>query len=237
MNQIQFFSTVLAISLLSSCDDERKCISGEGTSVDRNYDVPTFNQFAYYGPGEVYATVDSSVDLRISAQLNVLEALQVDVNGGELQIGKDDCFRNHKTIRTYFSSPSLSAVSLSGSSNFVCTDIYRGNSFYGEISGSGSMSVNVDVKNLYLESSGSGEFWVSGITQTQSIEISGSADVHAFDTRSHHCSVEISGSGDVEVFVTGQLDIEISGSGTVYYRGNPVIKSDISGSGQIVNRN
>jgi hypothetical protein len=75
---------------------------------------------------------------------------------------------------------------------------------------------------------------VAGTAKKQSVNISGSSKIDAFDLKSEESEVSISGSGNVNINVTQSLEARVSGSGDIRYKGNPDIRNiHVSGSGNI----
>ena len=77
---------------------------------------------------------------------------------------------------------------------------------------------------------------LSGSTDKQDIQVSGSGRYEAAGLRSEKVNAEISGSGEVVVTVSGELIVDISGSGTVTYSGDPAVDESISGSGKLIKK-
>lgn len=229
---------IIAITALglAACSKNGPCINGSGGYASRSYSVSAFNEISSYGDAQVIVSKDTITSIRVEAQQNVLDALNLEVRNGELQIGRNNCFRNTKTIKVYVSTPSLSSVNLSGSGSIEGIGTFSAHSFRSEISGSGSISFAVDVDNLNCTSSGSGTLHFAGSADYQDIEMSGSGQTHNFDLQSREANVRISGSGSCEVRVSDKLDVHISGSGNVFYKGNPIINSSISGSGRLISK-
>ncbi len=227
----------VAALLITSCTDDYRCIQGKGNYETRYYDLGEFNELAFYGDGQVLVRHDSVRSIRIEAQSNVLNALDVEVRNKELQIGRKNCFIGTKSIKVYVSTPKLIGANLSGSGSIEGIGTFQSVDFRADISGNGSMDFDIDVQNLYCNSSGSGEMRFRGNALYQRLDFSGSGEANNFGLNTRETTVRISGSGDCEVRVSDELDVKISGSGDVYYKGNPTINSKISGSGHIVNKN
>jgi hypothetical protein len=65
------------------------------------------------------------------------------------------------------------------------------------------------------------------------LEISGAAEIHAFNLESKRAKISVSGAGDVEINASESLSVDISGAGQVDYKGNPEIKENLSGVGEL----
>ncbi|MEX0967166.1 MAG: head GIN domain-containing protein [Bacteroidia bacterium] len=233
------FSLIIAFMLvMGACSkDGHRCIKGKGSIVSRDFSIQPFDRFSYFGSGDIYITQGAATTMRIEGQQNILEELDIDNTGGELRIGKNNCFRGHKDITIHITTPSLISVSLSGSSTLRGIGTFESTSFQASISGSGDADLNIFTEHLVADISGSGSMRFGGSAGFQHLNISGSGSMHAFALEGEEADIDVSGSGECEVNVSQKLKVRISGSGDVYYKGNPVIESDISGSGKLVRVN
>lgn len=232
---IPLAALVLSVFMIG-CAKSYRCVDGSGEYQSQVYGVQSFDEVSVHGDAEVYVYQDTFTEVRVEAQRNVLEALNVRVNNGELEIGKDNCFRNSKTIKVYVTTPVLRAADLSGSGTLKTIGRFQASVFRADISGSGEMDLNVVTDNFVGELSGSGKLTLTGIGTEQHYDISGSGDVRAFEFSGKSADIEISGSGNCEVNVSDRLHVDISGSGNVFYKGRPSITTDISGSGNIISK-
>jgi len=227
----------LAITILSSCEKDKNCIYGSGSMVSRDYSISNFDELYMYGEAEVFITRAGETSLRIEGQANVLNALNVEVNNGNLSIGRDNCFKESSELKVYLSTPELSGVSISGLCDVQSYTTFSADHFNAEIDGTGSMDLNLDVEEFSVNISGDGEIMASGKADMQSIRISGKGDLELFELIGTTGDIDIDGMGEVEINVSESLDVTISGSGDIYYLGNPSISQNISGLGNIINAN
>ena len=87
-----------------------------------------------------------------------------------------------------------------------------------------------------MELSGGSEIELHGIADEVELDLSGAAEVHAFNLESKRAAIGVSGAGDVEINASEKLAVDISGAGEVQYMGDPEIKKDISGVGEITKK-
>ena len=78
-----------------------------------------------------------------------------------------------------------------------------------------------------------GEVKLKGRADHLILELSGAAEVDAFDLASKTADIDISGASEVELSVSDELNVDISGAGEVKYKGSPSINQDISGAGEL----
>ena len=145
-------------------------------------------------------------------------------------------------------SPSLSGLSVSGSTQFNGRDDITSPSFRLSVSGSGKINGNFEcdtfstrisgsadvlsniVCNKFdLTVTGSGNISVTGSCNDMDINISGSGTLTANEFEVKNANIRVSGSARIHIWVLDNLKANMSGSGRVRYRGNP--KVDYGGSG------
>ena len=98
------FVVMLAVGVslfIAGCGKSYKCVDGSGEYTSQTYRLASFDEVSLNIDARVYVYKDTFTEVRVEAQRNVLEALKISVNNGELEIGDDNCFRNSKTIRVY----------------------------------------------------------------------------------------------------------------------------------------
>lgn len=217
----------------SSCSKETRCITGKGDRVSRDYEVADFKHVHLSGSDYLEIRKGEVYELRIEAQDNIHDRIEVEVSGEELEVDLKHCVMSHKEIRIFVTTPVLEDISVSGSGDVVVKDEFENESARLSVSGSGSIEHRVSTDELRVEISGSGEVLISGYADEQDVRISGSGEYLAFPLESRLCDIRVSGSGDGEIFVTEYLKAEISGSGDIRYRGNPSMHISVSGSGDI----
>ncbi len=209
-------------------------IEGKGPKVTKTLDLDAFRGLGLSINAEVYLRQGSTQSVKIEAQQNILDNIETNVDNGHWKIKFDKNVREHDGVKIWVTVPTLQRAAVSGSG-----DIIGENSFSNlgdldlAVSGSGSIHLDSDSKNLEVAISGSGDMKLGGSTGKCNIRISGSGDVEAFDLGTSDCSVKISGSGDASVKSSGNLDVAIAGSGDVFYKGSPKVRSKISGSGDV----
>jgi hypothetical protein len=166
-----------------------------------------------------------------------MSLIETDVDNGKLVISQGNYNLKPTTLDFNITVANLKGISISGSGNVTGESRFVSDEFFAKISGSGDMTLELEVANLESQISGSGSVNLSGKTHNHDAAISGSGKINAFDMDAKNVSIKISGSGDCKVNATETLTAKISGSGDVFYRGHPQINSKVSGSGSLESRN
>ncbi len=105
------------------------------------------------------------------------------------------------------------------------------------ITGSGDITLTSITQFLNAEVTGSGDYHLNGIAKEANYDISGSGTIDGYDMLTETASVDISGSGDCNLSVTSKLTVSVDGSGNVRYKGDPNVSSSVVGSGDVMKVN
>lgn len=209
--------TILCLSLmlftLSGCKLFGHA-TGSGTMKLEKRTVPAFTALNISGAYEVEIVAQKEQSLEIEGDDNLLPLIKTEVRNGVLEIDNEKSFNTKNKIRVRISAPTFNAVSTSGASDIVIT--------------------NVKSDQFDIETSGAGSLKVSGEAQTVKIESSGAGEVDTKDLRAQKVKITSSGAASAEVYATEELAASVSGAGKVNYYGNPkVVNEDKSGAGSI----
>jgi len=215
---------------------DSKKIKGEGTATTQDRKAGNFNEIYTHGSFNVEITDAETNSVKVEAQPNLQEYIEVENNGSELHIRNKKGYdlRPDKEIVIYISAPSLKGVFLSGSGNIKSTNQIKGSDKFDlKSSGSGNISLDIETTSMDASISGSGNITLKGKTNDLDGKISGSGNIRAKEMQSANTSVKISGSGSAEVVATQKLDTKIAGSGDVKYWGDASVDSKVQGSGSV----
>ncbi|RPD47846.1 DUF2807 domain-containing protein [Hymenobacter sediminis] len=238
MKTKQLLLPLLAVLWLPSCDNgiTGPRVRGTGPSETETRTLSSFNRIELKVDGEVIITQGPQQEVRVEAQRNILDVLETEISGNELEIEYGNVnVRDHDPVKVYVTVPALTEVHVSGSGKIRSAAPWSAEKFEVKVSGSGEADISfTQITSLRTDVSGSGEVRLAGASQSHNISISGSGRVAAYDLNTQDSYVSISGSGRSYVLATRTLNADISGSGSVYYRGTPAVNSRISGSGKVI---
>ena len=224
----------------TGCDDGQFCKDARGPIEFEEFDLSTFRGVHVKRKARVFIEQGEEQRVRVEAQDNVFEELDLRVRNDILVIDLDRCFFDLDMDVFLTMTEPISDLIISGSGRIEGEgQLLAADRLSIDISGSGDIRANLDAEDIETQISGSGDLRLSGIARDHEISISGSGDLRAFDLDTRSTDIRISGSGNAEVFVDGgQLNVRISGSGDVRYKGSPeTIDTSVSGSGNVINAN
>jgi hypothetical protein len=211
-------------------------IEGSGNVISEEFNINNFSGLDFSGVGRVIVELGDSESLRVEAEDNLLEYIEIEVRDDFLQIGieKGVSFQPTKEIIFYITVVELNNVTVSGLGDIEFPEMNL-KSFDVQISGAGNVNVQkLFADDLLVQISGLGSLGINGgRIYNQIIEISGSGNYEGANLESDVALVDLSGLGSSKLWVNESLDVTISGAGSVHYAGEPEVSSDISGVGRL----
>lgn len=241
MNIMRKLSVLVCAGLISlSCSAQwGKTIKGNGNNVTIERNTGDYDGVAVSGWFDVDLVSGNEGEITLTGEENLLEYIITEVKDGKLVI-KTEKGVNLKTsnwksgIHITVPVESISSVSMSGSGDIVGKTKIKTDYFKTAMSGSGDITLDLDVQNISASMSGSGDITLSGDTTNFEATISGSGDIEAYDLEADNVDATISGSADIQVTANKSLKARVSGSGDISYKGNPEkVNTKTSGSGDI----
>lgn len=195
----------------------KRTIKGSGDIVTQTREIGQFDRIRANGSFDVFVTIGNEQKITVSFDDNLIDLIETDVKGRTLRLDSEGSYSSRKSCRVDITVPSLEAILVSGSGDFVVEGL-DGGEFEYEVGGSSDATLSGTVDEIH-------------------IEISGSGDVDARNLKAKRAYVEIAGSGDVDVWADELFEGNIYGSGDIAYYGNPEkVTRQVFGSGDIRKR-
>lgn len=232
-----FLSAIVLLTSAISC--KRRTEEGHGKVGVKDYNVTTFSSVDVGAPIDIDMTVGNVTKPTVSIKgyENLLGKITCKVENGVLKIDKDGIFTLYtdKDIKATITVPSLTALTIRGTSEAKIHGNITGESFVLNIKGAGDVTIDeLNTNSFVTKVSGAGDLDVkNGAVSKAEFNVTGAGDVDAFGLQIKDLTADLSGAGDIDVSVSGSLNSSINGAGSVNYRGNPTVSSDINGIGSL----
>ncbi|OAV43243.1 hypothetical protein A3850_001460 [Lewinella sp. 4G2] len=207
---------------MASCedDDNNRSVVGSGTLITETRDVPAFTGISVSGSTEVTVINGTPFTVQITADDNVMDMVETEVNNGELDISVDANNVRNVTLLATITMPSLNSINGSGATTYDIGAFSQTNS------------------DLSVDLSGAAKATITGaVFDDLNVNLSGASEAFCFSSLVNSATVDLSGSSTLEVNVEELLTGEVSGSSTVRYRNNPEVTVATSGSSSVVDAN
>lgn len=219
-----------------ACDN---CIEGDGKIVSKQVDIGGVTGIKLDCLADVEIVTDSSLPDRtaeITAESNIIELVDLEKHGSTLKISTKSCILDHEPVIIRLKMKKPATIKVNGSGTVLCKDTVLCDELDLDISGSGSIEMNIDAHAVNSRINGSGDISLGGKTRKLKVTINGSGEVKSFDLKSEKAFVNINGSGDCNCYAMHELDVKIAGSGDVYYKGDPRLTYSVRGSGNLIRK-
>ena len=214
-------------------------IYGDKNIITESRRMSTYDKISVTGPYQVKIVQGNSHEVKVTADENLMQAIDIFVKAGRLVIRTHPDFNIQKYSRLDIEVPAeyLSDIKLTGSGEIYGSYIFDWHNLKLSITGSGNMDFETDMKHISASLTGSGEIKLQGKTGDLKISITGSGRIDAKNLEAEDAEVHVTGSGDAFVRVRQNLNIKILGTGRVYYYGEPeFLKTKNLGSGEVIFR-
>jgi hypothetical protein len=235
--------------------------SAAGPSGQRSYAAADFSSVTLAGPYRVEIRPGAVFAVSASGPQDMLDDLKVEVDGGDLEIGrksKSDWSFWHRGkprdgVVVSVTMPRVDGLTLAGSgalSNAAPT----GESFRATVAGSGELATGaiaartvsfklagsgdlkggaLDAGETTIDITGSGNVSARGRAGKAQVKVAGSGNIDAAELIASDIDVKILGSGDVTIGATGKATVKTMGSGDVHIRGTHDCIVTKAGSGSV----
>jgi hypothetical protein len=236
MRSLPLFGLIMMLGLNSCHFLHQEKVKGNGVVKTETRSVSDFDRVSVSGNIDIYVSNDSSNSVRVEADENLMDFIEVGVNGGKLQIRPQEGYnlKGSRDIRVYVSAPVFKEFRASGSCNIYSQNkISSPGTIDISLSGASDVKMELNAPGVNANLSGAGSIQLKGQTKDLSVDGAGSVSVECMDLMAENVDVEISGAGNAAVFASVKLDVSVSGAGDVVYKGNAVVNQHISGSGSV----
>jgi hypothetical protein len=249
---------LLVVSVSSCVVHADRAIKGSGRVTEEVHKLRGFSGVEFGTVGDLYIKKGRRNELRIKAEENLHDYLEIDISGGTLEIEsrRGVNLRPRKEMKFYLTVKELDSIVLSGAGDIEAPDL-EGDNIRLVISGAGNIETgDLEADNIELKISGAGDLVVGdGDTGDLEIYISGAGNIEIDDLSARRVDLKISGSGDAivrggeadrqRIVITGSGDykavrlrserasVRISGSGNATIYVEDELEARISGSGDV----
>lgn len=230
-----YFSKIIRTVILTFCLTTFLYNSTLATTVTKNYSVEEFSKIKIESAFQVEYIISDENKVIITIDADEADRVFVGNKGDELIIKmKDFTGGNSITMKAKVYGKSLSGISISGASGFICASVFSGNNISLKCSGASNLEIECKTKNLEADVSGASKVILHGNASEQDIDISGASDYNAQDCLSTNIDIEASGASKAFIYCSETLKADASGaSDIVYYTRPKQLFENTSGASKI----
>ena len=215
-----------------------KTIKGSGKVTTETRSVDAYDALSVHGSMNILLVKGSEGSIKLTAEDNILEYIEVTNTNGKLRIKTKDHFNLKpswkKGIQVEVPVEEVTKISLNGSGEVTGNLTLKAEKLKFSVNGSGDMKVAADATAIKAAISGSGDIELSGKAAEFDAVVTGSGDVNASQLNATQATANITGSGDIKIHAKNLLTVKIVGSGDVMVNKDVgTVNKKIVGSGEV----
>lgn len=238
-NYLALLAFLIASSQMDASSALTTVVNSKKVTADETRNVSGFTGISSAGSYNVIITMGNSEGLKLEGNAEQIAEIETVVEDGILKIRnkkRTGSWNNNwnEKVNVYVTAKSLKSITLSGSGDMDVKGVVKSTDVSTILSGSGSISLALDVTNYAATISGSGEIRASGKADNAKINVNGSGDFEGNGLSTNITSAKVSGSGNISINADKALEAAMSGSGNIRYSGGASVRSMKSGSGRIL---
>jgi hypothetical protein len=234
--KLVLFASALGVGGWLAVATARETIDGSGAPATEERDVGDVSEVVLSGVGDLTVVPGEFAALSVTADDNVLPALETESANGKLTLRTRSrtTLRPKTKIAYTLTVPRLDAITVSGAGNVKSTRL-DADTLTVKLSGAGNVHLNnLTCKALALNVSGAGTAHLAGATEKLTMRLSGAGGIEAAGLKASSADVQVSGAGNATVWAADELKARVSGAGGVRYKGVPgSVEQKVSGAGRI----
>ena len=234
MKKIALFSLIILVGGCREIAGER--VKGSGHVITENRTASGFNNVDISGAIDVYVRQDSVSSVKVEADDNILEYIQVHSDGSTLEIYTENNIRLKPTnkIKVYISNPQYKEIQVSGASTIRCeNEITSADAIDIGLSGASDGRLELNAPKISVHLTGASNTSIKGKTKDFEGSASGASEIRGFDLLSENADVDASGASHIEIFASVKIDGQASGASSVNYKGNAQSGVEKSGASSV----
>jgi len=236
MKNVFLFSLVIIVFASGCREMTGRRVRGSGEIKTEARTVSTFNSIDVSGAIDVYVKQDSVSSVKVVADDNILEYIEVHTEGSSLEIYTEGNvrLRPSEKIKVYVSNPQYKEFQVSGASSIRGENqVTSTGSVHIGISGAGEGKLEIDAPKVSIDLSGASSVSVRGRTKDFEAGASGASKIRCFDLLTENTNVDVSGASHAEVYASVSLAGEASGASSVDHKGSATVNVNRSGASSV----
>ncbi|MGQ0738249.1 MAG: head GIN domain-containing protein [Bacteroidota bacterium] len=225
-----------SLVIFTSCNIGGEGIRGNGVIKTETRDEKGFESIEINGAIKVFVKQDSAYSVKVEADENLQQHIEVYMNKNTLIIGPENGYnlKPSQSVKVYVSGPSLRRFDVSGASSIESEGrITSADELYIDLSGASEASMDVKSPLVGVEVSGASSATLSGETKDLRVDGTGASKAKCFDLMAENVQVKLSGASHAQVFASVKLKADASGASHIKYKGNAEVTQETSGAGSV----
>ena len=233
MKKAFLFSLIILVFASGCREISGRRVRGSGNITTQTRSVSGFNNVDVSGAIDIYVRQDSVTSVKVEADDNLLEYIEVYVDNSTLVVHTENGTRLKPSnkIKVYISNPSYREFEVSGASSIQSENqITSTETLRVGLSGASDGKMEFNAPRITVDLSGASNVTIRGKTKDFEGGASGASDIRCFDLLTENSDIELSGASGAEIYASVKLAGSVSGASHIKYKGNATTSVSSSGA-------
>lgn len=233
-NILLLFTALVYMTTLSSWDwNTRKNIKGSKHVVREVRESRSFDKIRSSRSIRVIVSEGNSHSLEVEADDNILPYIKTEIKNNTLSVylPNDIQVRSYKAMNVYVSTPALSALHATTSSQIESDSYWNVEDLSIRATTSAVVQLNVTAQKINVDITTSAQVILSGKTDNLETRMTTSSSLQAEKLIAENVKISGTTSSSASVFATNQLKYALTTSAVVAYSGEAYVTAKASSGG------
>jgi len=209
-----------ATAALSSCNYAH-CLKGSGHMVTENRKMSDFTKISIEGDFKIILKQDSSLNVTVTADDNLIKDIETEVSAGKLRIHARKHICGNRDLSITIGVHNLEGLKSSGAIDVSSDGKLTVKDINFDLSGANKLNLDLTAANVITTGSGATEINLKGQATSDKVDLNGVGKLYALDFVVSSYEIQTSGASECHINVLQSLKVSTSGAATVKYKGNP----------------
>lgn len=234
------FSLILFGIFTTGCDKENTPVFPLAQVTSRSHTVNDLNEIRIADPFQVYVQfAQTGPDLRIEANENLHEYIEVRQTGGALAISLKDEARHIEgtpVLKVFLTAKALRSIQAQGAAKVYLQSPWQTDQAEVVLTGASHLEGTVmTTAKLTAELTGASTIDIAGNTQQFDVEATGASYMTGYNFECDQLFADLTGACGMTLTVNDNMRVTATGASTVRYRGEgEILYQELSGGSEII---
>ncbi len=211
----------LILFAFSSCIFSGPSLKGNGKVVEETRKTGDFDEIKVSRGMNVYISQGKKTKVVVKADENLLDAIEIHVEGNSLKITTNQNIRNATSKKVFVTTPNISKIKSTAGSNVYSETVIKSKNLNLSSSAGSNMKLEINAENIDASSSAGSNMKLEGKTRSFEGKASSGSNLKAEELTTERCTASVSSGANLWITVEDNFSGHASSGGNLFYYGNP----------------
>lgn len=211
----------LILFAFSSCIFSDPALKGNGNVVTETIKISDFDEIKVNRGMNVYISQGKKTKVVVKADENLLDAIEVHVEGNTLKVTANRNIRNATSKKVFVTTPNISKIKLTAGSNVYSETVIKSKKLELSSSAGSNMKLEIETGSIEASTSAGSNIKLEGKTRSFTGKARSGSNLKAEELTSKNCTASVSSGANLWITVKEDFSGHASSGGNLFYYGDP----------------